>query len=241
MKKLILVRHGQSEWNLKNLFTGWTDVDLTAQGVEEAYKAGIAIKEEGLAPQVCFTSYLKRAIKTLNGILDAMNMDYLPVEKSYGDLQGKNKAEATEKFGAEQVLLWRRSFDVQSPALEPNDERSPYTDARYAQVDRAELPLTESLQDCINRLMPFYQNNILKAFETNDTVLVVAHGNSLRGIVKTLKQMTNEEIIKFNIPTGIPYLFELNDDLTLANDRFLADEETLKKLMDEVANQGNKK
>ncbi|MBO5963977.1 MAG: 2,3-diphosphoglycerate-dependent phosphoglycerate mutase [Bacteroidales bacterium] len=248
MKKLILVRHGQSEWNLKNLFTGWTDVDLTAQGVEEALNAGKTMKQEGLAPQVCFTSYLKRAIKTLNNILDAMDMDYLPVEKSwrlneksYGDLQGKNKTEAVEKFGEEQVLLWRRSFDVQSPALEAEDERSPYMDKRYEGIDRNELPLTESLQDCINRLMPFYTNNILKAFETNDTVLVVAHGNSLRGIVKTLKQMTNEEIIKFNIPTGIPYLFELNDDLTLKQDRFLADEETLKKLMEEVANQGKKK
>lgn len=248
MKKLILVRHGQSEWNLKNLFTGWTDVDLTEQGIEEALKAGKTIKEEGLKPEVCFTSYLKRAIKTLNNILDAMDMDYLPVEKSwrlneksYGDLQGKNKAEATEKFGEAQVKLWRRSFDVQAPALDPADERSPYTDERYAAVDRNELPLTESLQDCINRLMPFYTNNILKAFETNDTVLVVAHGNSLRGIVKTLKQMTNEEIIEFNIPTGIPYLFELNDDLTLKQDRFLADEATLKKLMEEVANQGKKK
>jgi 2,3-bisphosphoglycerate-dependent phosphoglycerate mutase len=248
MKKLILVRHGQSEWNLKNLFTGWTDVDLTAQGVEEALNAGKTMKQEGLAPQVCFTSYLKRAIKTLNNILDAMDMDYLPVEKSwrlneksYGDLQGKNKTEAVEKFGEEQVLLWRRSFDVQSPALEAEDERSPYMDKRYEGIDRNELPLTESLQDCINRLMPFYTNNILKAFETNDTVLVVAHGNALRGIVKTLKQMTNEEIIKFNIPTGIPYLFELNDDLTLKQDRFLADEETLKKLMEEVANQGKKK
>jgi 2,3-bisphosphoglycerate-dependent phosphoglycerate mutase len=248
MKKLILVRHGQSEWNLKNLFTGWTDVDLTAQGVEEALNAGKTMKQEGLAPQVCFTSYLKRAIKTLNNILDAMDMDYLPVEKSwrlneksYGDLQGKNKTEAVEKFGEEQVLLWRRGFDVQSPALEAEDERSPYMDKRYEGIDRNELPLTESLQDCINRLMPFYTNNILKAFETNDTVLVVAHGKSLRGIVKTLKQMTNEEIIKFNIPTGIPYLFELNDDLTLKQDRFLADEETLKKLMEEVANQGKKK
>jgi 2,3-bisphosphoglycerate-dependent phosphoglycerate mutase len=127
------------------------------------------------------------------------------------------------------------------PALDENDERSPYQDPRYAGIDKKDLPLTESLQDCINRLLPFYQNNILKAFETNDTVLVVAHGNSLRGIVKTLKNMTNEEIIKFNIPTGIPYLFELNDDLTLQNDRFLADPETLQKLMDEVANQGNKK
>ncbi len=248
MKKLILVRHGQSEWNLKNLFTGWTDVDLTEQGVNEALQAGKTLKAEGIEPQVCFTSYLKRAIKTLNNLLDAMDMDYLPVEKSwrlneksYGDLQGKNKAEATEKFGAEQVLLWRRSFDVQAPALEAKDERSPLMDKRYAGVNPEELPLTESLKDCIDRLMPFYQNNILKAFETHDTVLVVAHGNSLRGIVKTLKQMTNEEIIKFNIPTGIPYLFELNDDLSLASDRFLADEETLKKLMDEVANQGNKK
>lgn len=248
MKKLILVRHGQSEWNLKNLFTGWTDVDLTEQGIQEACEAGKTMLEEGLKPEICFTSYLKRAIKTLNVILDAMNMDYLPVEKtwrlnekSYGDLQGKNKAEATEKFGAEQVLLWRRSFDVQAPALNPNDERSPYNDPRYSNVDRKELPLTESLQDCINRLMPFYTGKILKAFDTCNTVLVVAHGNSLRGIVKTLKGMSNEEIIKFNIPTGIPYLFELNDDLSLKSDRFLADKETLQRLMDEVANQGNKK
>lgn len=248
MKKLILVRHGQSEWNLKNLFTGWTDVDLTEQGIQEAKQAGKTLLQEGIEPQMCFTSYLKRAIKTLNNILDAMNMDYLPVEKSwrlneksYGDLQGKNKAEATEKFGEEQVLLWRRSFDVQAPALSAEDARSPYNDKRYAGVDRAELPLTESLQDCINRLMPFYTNHILKAFEKYDTVLVVAHGNSLRGIVKTLKQMSNEEIIKFNIPTGIPYLFELNDDLSMKSDRFLADEATLKKLMDEVANQGKKK
>lgn len=248
MKKLILVRHGQSEWNLLNLFTGWTDVDLTEQGVKEAYNAGLAIKEEGLKPQQCFTSYLKRAIKTLNGILDAMNMDYLPVEKSwrlneksYGDLQGKNKAEATEKFGADQVLLWRRSFDVQAPALEANDERSPYNDPRYAGVDKSELPLTESLQDCINRLLPFYQNNILKAFETNDTVLVVAHGNSLRGIVKTLKNMTNEEIIKFNIPTAVPYVFEFDDNMNLTKEFFLGDAEEIAKKMQSVANQGKAK
>ena len=175
MKKLILVRHGQSEWNLKNLFTGWTDVDLTEQGIQEAYEAGKTMLNEGIKPEICFTSYLKRAIKTLNVILDAMNMDYLPVEKSwrlneksYGDLQGKNKAEATEKFGAEQVLLWRRSFDVQAPALNPNDERSPYNDPRYSNVDRKELPLTESLQDCINRLMPFYTGKILKVFDLKD-------------------------------------------------------------------------
>lgn len=248
MKKLILVRHGQSEWNLKNLFTGWTDVDLTEQGIKEAWQAGKTVKAEGLEPQICFTSYLKRAIKTLNTMLDAMDMDYLPVEKSwrlneksYGDLQGKNKAEATEKFGKEQVLLWRRSFSTQAPKLDEADERSPYMDKRYAAVDRKELPLTESLEDCIARLLPFYKQHILGAFAKYDTVLVVAHGNSLRGIVKTLKQMSNEEIIEFNIPTGIPYLFELNDDLSVHSDRFLADEETLKKLMAEVANQGNKK
>ena len=177
-----------------------------------------------------------------------MDMDYLPVEKSwrlnekhYGALQGLNKKETVEKYGEEQVLLWRRGFAIQSPLLEANDERSPLMDKRYKGIDPKELPLTESLQDCIDRLMPYYQNNILKAFETNDVVLVVAHGNSLRGIVKTLKKMTDDEIISFNIPTGIPYVFELDEHLNLIKDEFIGDPETIKQLMEAVANQGKKK
>jgi len=247
MKKLILVRHGESEWNKANLFTGWTDVDLTAKGEEEAFEAGKALKENGFAPQICFTSYLKRAVKTLNNILDSMDMDHLPVEKSwrlnekhYGALQGLDKKETVDKYGEEQVLLWRRGFDIQSPILEKDDKRSPALELKYKDVDKKDLPLTESLKDCIDRLMPYFQDNILKAFETNDQVIVVAHGNSLRGIVKTLKGMSNEEIISFNIPTGIPYVFYLNDKLELVNDEFIGDPETIKKLMEAVANQGKK-
>lgn len=247
MKKLILVRHGESEWNKANLFTGWTDVDLTAKGEEEAFEAGKALKENGFAPQICFTSYLKRAVKTLNNILDSMDMDHLPVEKSwrlnekhYGALQGLDKKETVDKYGEEQVLLWRRGFDIQSPILEKDDKRSPALELKYKDVDKKDLPLTESLKDCIDRLMPYFQDNILKAFETNDQVIVVAHGNSLRGIVKTLKGMSDEEIISFNIPTGIPYVFYLNDKLELVNDEFIGDPETIKKLMEAVANQGKK-
>ena len=248
MKKLILVRHGESEWNKLNLFTGWTDVDLSEKGMQEAFDAGKVLKENGFQPEICFTSYLKRAVKTLNNILDSMDMDYLPVEKSwrlnekhYGALQGLDKVETVEKYGEDQVLYWRRGYDVQSPKLEENDKRSPIFDPRYKDVDKKELPLTESLQDCINRLMPYFKNNILKAFETHDQVLVVAHGNSLRGIVKTLKGMSAEEIVSFNIPTGIPYVFELNNKLEMQKDEFIGDPETIKKLMEAVANQGKKK
>ncbi len=248
MKKLILVRHGESQWNKLNLFTGWTDVDLSEKGIKESFEAGKALKENGYEPQICFTSYLKRAIKTLNNILDEMDMDYLPVEKSwrlnekhYGVLQGLDKAQMAEKYGEEQVLLWRRGFAVQPPKMEANDERSPIMDKRYKGIDPKNLPLTESLKDCIERLMPFYQNNILKAFEKYDEVLVVAHGNSLRGIVKTLKNMTDDQIISFNIPTGVPYVFSLNEKLELVKDEFIGDPEIIKKLMEAVANQGKKK
>ena len=248
MKRLILVRHGESEWNKLNLFTGWTDVDLTENGCKEAYEAGKLLKKEGFHPSICFTSYLKRAVKTLNNILDAMNMDYLPVEKSwrlneksYGALQGMNKADTAAKYGDDQVLLWRRSFDVQPPALDMHEERSPREDARYNELSDAEIPLTESLKDTIARLMPYYKNNILPALDNNDDVMVVAHGNSLRGIVKELKGMTNEEIIKFNIPTATPYIFEFNDQKILQNDYFLGDQEEIAKKMQSVANQAKKK
>lgn len=247
MKKLILVRHGESEWNKLNLFTGWTDVDLTDFGKEEAYNSGKLMKSEGLRPEICFTSYLKRAVKTLNEILDAMDMDYLPVEKSwrlneksYGALQGQNKKEAAAQYGDDQVLLWRRSFDTQPPALDMNDSRSPRMDARYNEISDEELPLTESLKDTIARLMPYYQGVILKAFDQYDQILVVAHGNSLRGVVKELKGMSNDEIIKFNIPTAVPYIFEFDDQMKPQRDYMLGDPDEIAQKMQSVANQGKK-
>lgn len=248
MKRLILVRHGESEWNKLNLFTGWTDVDLSEAGVKEAYEAGKLLKKEGFKPQMCYTSYLKRAVKTLNEILDAMDMDYLPVEKSwrlneksYGAIQGLNKADTAAKYGDEQVLLWRRSFDVQPPALDMHDERSPRMDARYAELSDEEIPLTESLKDTIARLLPYYNGTIMKSLEKYDEVMVVAHGNSLRGIVKELKGMTNEEIIKFNIPTATPYIFEFNNEKKLEKDYFLGDPDEIAAKMQSVANQAKKK
>lgn len=248
MKKLILVRHGESQWNKLNLFTGWTDVDLTEGGKKEAYEAGKLLAAEGYRPEICYTSYLKRAVKTLNEILDAMNMDYLPVEKSwrlneksYGAIQGLNKAETAQKYGDEQVLMWRRSFDVQPPALAMDDERSPRMDHRYDELADNEIPLTESLKDTIARLMPYYNGVIMPSLKSHDTVLVVAHGNSLRGIVKELRGMSNDEIIKFNIPTAVPYIFEFDDEGKLARDFFLGDMEEINKKMQSVANQAKGK
>ncbi len=248
MKTLILVRHGESEWNKMNLFTGWTDVDLTYFGQCEAFAAGRLLKEEGYRPTMCYTSYLKRAVKTLNQILDAMDMDYLPVEKSwrlneksYGALQGKNKAETQEKYGKERLMQWRRSYDVQPPALAMNDPRSPRLDPRYNEISDAELPLTEALKDTIARLMPYYEGTILKAFEQHEQILVVAHGNSLRGIVKTLKNMGDDEIVGFNIPTAVPYIFEFDDNMKLQKDFYLGNQEEIQKKIDGVKNQANKK
>lgn len=247
-KNLILIRHGQSEWNKLNLFTGWKDVDLSEQGKQEATEAGKALLNYKIEPEVCFTSYLKRAIKTLNIVLDTMNLDYLPVyktwrlnEKHYGQLQGLNKEETAAKYGDEQVLKWRRVFDCRPPALEDNDERNPKNEKRYKNVATGDLPATESLKDCIARCMPYFNEVILPEFKKHDTVLIAAHGNSLRGIVKNLKNMSEDEIIKFNIPTGIPYLFTFDENLSLKKDRFLADEEVVKKLMEQVAKQGSAK
>ncbi len=248
MKTLILVRHGESAWNKLNLFTGWTDVDLTEFGCHEAYEAGLLLKKEGYKPELCFTSYLKRAVKTLNQILDAMDMDYLPVEKSwrlneksYGAIQGLNKADTAQKYGDEQVKLWRRSFDVQPPKLDIDDPRSPRMDARYATLSDEEIPLTEALKDTIARLMPYYQGTILKAFEKHNQIMVVAHGNSLRGIVKELKGMGNDEIIAFNIPTAVPYVFEFDDTMRLQKDYFVGNQEEIAAKMQSVANQAKKK
>ncbi len=248
MKQLILIRHGESEWNKLNLFTGWTDVDLTEFGRKEAFDAGLLLKKEGYKPQMCYTSYLKRAVRTLNQVLEAMDMDWLPVEKSwrlneksYGAIQGLNKADTAKKYGDDQVLLWRRSFDIQPPALDMHDERSPRMDPRYAELSDSEIPLTESLKDTIARLMPYYKDVILKSFNRYDTVMVVAHGNSLRGIVKELRNMGNDEIIKFNIPTAVPYIFQFDDQMKLQKEFFLGDPDVIAAKMQSVANQGKSK
>lgn len=247
-KNLILIRHGQSEWNKLNLFTGWKDVDLSEQGKQEAVEAGKALLNYEIEPEICFTSYLKRAIKTLNIVLDTMNLDYLPIyktwrlnEKHYGQLQGLNKEETAEKYGDEQVLKWRRVFDCRPPALEDTDERNPKNEKRYKDIAAEDLPSTESLKDCIARCMPYFNEVVLPEFKKHNTILIAAHGNSLRGIVKNLKNMSEDEIIKFNIPTGIPYLFTFDENLSLKEDRFLADEEVVKKLMEQVAKQGSAK
>ena len=248
MYRLVLIRHGESVWNKENRFTGWTDVDLSERGMQEAKEAGKKMKDNGFAFKYAYTSYLKRAIKTLNTALEEMDLLWIPTEKTwklnekhYGTLQGLNKREMVEKYGEEQVLIWRRSYDVRPPELEVTDERHPKNDARYQGIsDMAATPGTEALMDTVNRILPFWQDNIEKKLRENKEVIIAAHGNSLRAIVKYLKNISNEDIVSLNLPTGIPYVFEFDENMKLRKDYFLADEETLKKLMEEVANQGKK-
>lgn len=249
MKKVVLIRHGESVWNKENRFTGWTDVDLTEKGVGEAHKAGKYLKEEGFQFEKAYTSYLKRAVKTLNIVLDEMDLDWIPVEKTwrlnekhYGMLQGLNKAETADKYGDEQVLIWRRSYDVPPRPLEKEDERSPFQEARYKNIDENELPLTESLKETVERILPYWNDVIVPDIKNNyNEIIVAAHGNSLRGIVKHLKNISDEDILSLNIPTGVPYVFEFDDEMNLQKDYFLGDPEEIKKLMDAVANQGKAK
>ena len=249
MKKVVLIRHGQSTWNNENKFTGWTDVDLTQLGEKEAAKAGELLKKEGFSFDKASTSYLKRAIKTLNIVLDKMDLDWIPVEKTwrlnekhYGMLQGLNKAETAEKYGDEQVLIWRRSYDVPPRPLEKEDERSPFQEARYKNIDENELPLTESLKETVERILPYWNDVIVPDIKNNyNEIIVAAHGNSLRGIVKHLKNISDEDILSLNLPTGVPYVFEFDDEMNLQKDYFLGDPEEIKKLMDAVANQGKAK
>lgn len=217
MKNLILLRHGQSEWNLSNRFTGWTDVELTPKGREEAAEAGRRLLAAGILPDYCFTSYLRRAIHTLETALDAMNLDWLPVvkdwhlnERHYGALQGLDKAETAKKYGDEQVHIWRRSYDVEPPALTPDDERYPGNDPRYASLTPDELPLTESLASTIERVRPCWEELIVPALRLYDNVIVAAHGNSLRALVMMLKHMTPDEIVREEIPTGTPRILTLD-------------------------------
>lgn len=228
MKHLILLRHGQSVWNLENRFTGWTDVELSEKGRAEARDAGMKIAGAGLKPQYCFTSYLRRAIHTLDIALDAMNRCWLPVvkdwhlnERHYGALQGLNKAETAGKYGDEQVHIWRRSYDVKPPSLDRNDDRWPGNDDAYRAFGASATPLTESLADTVVRVSPCWEELIVPALQLHDTVLIAAHGNSLRALAMMLLGLTADEIVGVEIPTGSPWVFDLDDNLTVVANRYL--------------------
>ena len=248
MYKLVLIRHGESEWNKLNLFTGWTDVDLTEKGIGEAKEGGKQLKEGGFTFDIAFTSVLKRAIKTLNIVLEEMGMDWLPVvkdwrlnERHYGALQGLNKAETAAKYGDEQVLVWRRSYDVPPPSLEENDERYPANDPRYKYVDKRDVPLTESLKLTVDRFLPFWHDTIAPTIKSGNKVIIAAHGNSLRALVKYLDNVSEEEIVKLNIPTGVPLVYELDKNLKPIKHYYLGDQEAIAAAINAVAKQTEKK
>jgi 2,3-bisphosphoglycerate-dependent phosphoglycerate mutase len=249
MKKVVLLRHGESIWNKENRFTGWTDVDLSEKGLQEAKKGGQALKAEGYTFDIAYTSVLKRAIRTLWTVMDEMDLMWIPVirswrlnERHYGALQGLNKAETAAKFGDEQVLVWRRSYDVPPPALDSNDSRYPGHDPRYASLTPQELPLTECLKDTVNRFLPYWHQTIAPMVKSGKRVIIAAHGNSLRALVKYLDNVTEQEILKLNIPTGIPLVYELDDEsLKPIRHYYLGDPEEIAKAMQSVADQGKAK
>ena len=248
MKTLVLVRHGESVYNRANIFTGWTDVPLTPEGEQEAIDAGKILKEKGFDFDLTYTSVLQRAIKTLWLILEQMDRMWLPEiktwrlnEKHYGKLQGLNKSEMAAQYGEEQVLLWRRAYDVRPPLLSEDEIADMRKESRYADVDNIQYMLGESLKDTVERVIPLWENQIKYDLLDNKRVLISAHGNSLRGVVKYLDQMSEDEILHFNIPTGIPLVYQLDDNLKPINRYFLADEEKLKAAIDKVANQGKAK
>lgn len=248
MKTLVLVRHGESVYNRANIFTGWTDVPLTPEGEQEAIEAGKILLEKGFDFDITYTSVLQRAIKTLWLILEQMDRMWLPEiktwrlnEKHYGKLQGLNKSEMAAQYGEEQVLLWRRAYDVRPPLLSEDEIADMRKESRYADVDNIQYMLGESLKDTVERVIPLWENQIKYDLLNNKRVLISAHGNSLRGVVKYLDQMSEDEILHFNIPTGIPLVYQLDDNLKPINRYFLADEEKLKAAIDKVANQGKAK
>ena len=246
--KLVLVRHGQSTWNLENRFTGWTNVDLTELGNAEAHEAGKLLIEGGYDFDIAYTSVLKRAVKTLNIIQEEMNLEWIPVirawqlnERHYGSLQGLNKAEMAEKFGDAQVKIWRRSYDVPPPPLELTDERHPRFDRRYASLTPEQLPATESLKITLERVLPYWHSTLAPEIRTGKRVLIVAHGNSIRALVKYLDNISDSEITELNIPTGLPLVYELDDDLKPIQHYYLGDPEEAAKKAAAVANQGKAK
>jgi 2,3-bisphosphoglycerate-dependent phosphoglycerate mutase len=245
MYKLVLIRHGESTWNLDNRFTGWTDVDLTPLGIEQARNSGRLLKEGGWDFDLCYTSVLKRATRTLWHCLDEMDRTWLPVvhswrlnERHYGALQGLNKAETARQFGDEQVLVWRRSYDTPPPALTPDDPRCERGDIRYARLKPGEVPLTESLKDVVARVLPFWNESMAPAIKAGRKVLVAAHGNSIRALVKYLDGVSEREIVGLNIPNGIPLVYELDADLKPIRHYYLGDAEAAAKAAAAVANQG---
>jgi 2,3-bisphosphoglycerate-dependent phosphoglycerate mutase len=248
MKKLVLLRHGESIWNKENRFTGWTDVDLSDKGMTEAAKAGDVLKKEGFIFDVAYTSVLKRAIRTLWMALDRMDLMWISVynswrlnERHYGALQGLNKSEMADKFGEDQVLVWRRSYDVPPPALETTDPRYPGNDPRYRTLSKKELPLTECLKDTVARFLPYWHETIAPVVKSGKRVIIAAHGNSLRALVKYLDNISDDKIVSLNIPTGLPLVYELDDDLKPLKSHYLGDPEEVRKAMEAVANQGKAK
>jgi len=248
MHKVVLLRHGESTWNKENRFTGWTDVDLSEKGVGEAHKAGQTLKKEGYTFDIAYTSVLKRAIKTLWITLEDMDLMWIPVarnwrlnERHYGALQGLNKAETAQKYGEDQVHIWRRSYDTQPPALEKTDERYPGNDPRYSALTKEELPLTECLKDTVTRFVPYWEGTIAPTVKSGKQVLITAHGNSLRALVKYLDNIPENEIVGLNIPTGIPLVYELDENLKSIKSYYLGDADEIKKAAEAVANQGKVK
>jgi 2,3-bisphosphoglycerate-dependent phosphoglycerate mutase len=248
LMKLVIIRHGESEWNKLNLFTGWKDVDLSPKGLDEARAAGRLLRENGYDFDICYTSYLKRAIHTLNYVLDEMDLAWLPVIKSwklnerhYGALQGLNKSETAEKYGEDQVKIWRRSFDIRPPKLDEEDKENPRRQHQYREFDKEALPLCESLKDTINRVIPYYNETIKKDMLDGKRVLIAAHGNSIRSLVKYLDNLSEEEIIEVNIPTGIPLVYEFDNDFKVISKYYLGDQDTIKFQMEQVASQGKTK
>lgn len=245
--KLVLLRHGESTWNLENRFTGWTDVDLTVKGIEEAGEAARLLNHGGYTFDIALTSVLKRAIRTLWIVLDGMDLMWLPVhrhwrlnERHYGALQGLNKAETAAKYGDEQVLIWRRSYATPPPPLTEDDPRYPGHDRRYADLSRAELPLTESLKDTVARFLPYWHGTIAPLLRADKRVLIVAHGNSMRALVKYLDEVSEEEIVGLNIPTGIPLVYELDQDLKPITHYYLGDPDAARKAAEAVAKQAQR-
>lgn len=248
MYKVVLLRHGESEWNKANLFTGWTDVDLSEKGLNEAKQAAVLLKEGGYHFDIAYTSVLKRAIRTLWLVLDGMDLMWIPVvrswrlnERHYGALQGLNKAETAEKYGTEQVHQWRRSYDVPPPALELDDERYPGKDARYADMAEADIPRSECLKDTVERFLPYWNEIIAPTIKSGKRVIIAAHGNSLRALVKYLDNIPDDEIPGLNIPTGVPLVYELDEDLKPIKHYYLGDQDAVQKAINAVANQTKKK
>jgi 2,3-bisphosphoglycerate-dependent phosphoglycerate mutase len=245
MTNLILLRHGESIWNKENRFTGWTDVDLSEKGIQEAKQAGKILKKEGYSFDVAFTSVLKRAIRTLWIVQDEMNLMWLPVniswrlnERHYGALQGLNKAEIAAKYGEEQVLKWRRSYDIRPPALEKTDERSPGNDPKYKDLDNKDLPLTECLKDTVERFLPYWHEVIVPLIRSGKRVIISAHGNSIRALVKYVDDVSDVDIVDINIPTGVPLIYELDERLKPIKNYYLGDPDEIKRATETVARQG---